>query len=73
MAESSNRFISLDKPVKRYIQEEQNKKTRAKSQNKKKTVLRKVCSIRKLNKYSLLREKVFKLAYVSRLLLFISG
>ena len=72
MAESSNRFISLDKPVKK-IQEEQNKKTRAKSQNKKKTVLRKACSIRKLNRYSLLREKVFKLPYVLRLLLFISG
>ena len=38
------------------------------NQNKKKTVLRKVCSIRKLNKYSLLQEKVLKLPYVSRLL-----
>ena len=38
------------------------------SQNKKKTVSRKVCSIRKVNKYSLLPEKVFKLPYVSRLL-----
>ena len=38
------------------------------SQNKKETVLRKVCSIRKLSRYSLLREKVRKLPYVSRLL-----
>jgi len=30
MAESSKRFIALDKPVKKYIQEELNKKTRAK-------------------------------------------
>ena len=30
MAESSNRFIALDKPVKQYIQEQQNKKTREK-------------------------------------------
>ena len=37
-------------------------------QNKKKTVLRKVCSIRKVNKYSFLREKVLKIPYVSRLL-----
>ena len=37
-------------------------------QNKKKTVLRKVCSIKMLSKYSLLGEKVLKLPYVSRLL-----
>ena len=43
------------------------------SQNKKETVLRKVCSIRKLNKYSLLREKVVKLPYFRRCCLFISG
>ena len=30
MAESSNKFIALDKPIKKYIQEQQNKKTRAK-------------------------------------------
>ena len=34
----------------------------------KKTVLRKVCSVRKLSKYSLLREKVLELPYVLRLL-----
>jgi len=31
MAESSNRFIALDKPIKKYIQEQQNKRTRAKT------------------------------------------
>ena len=30
MAESSNRFIALDKPIEDYIQEQQNKITRAK-------------------------------------------
>jgi len=31
MAESSNRFIALDKPIKKYIQEQQSKKTPAKT------------------------------------------
>ena len=31
MAESSNRFIVLDNPTKKYIQKQQNKKTRAKT------------------------------------------
>ena len=34
MAESSNRFIALDKSVKTYIQEQLNKKTRAKTTRK---------------------------------------
>ena len=35
MAESSNRFIALDKPIKKHIQEKQNKKTRAKTRARK--------------------------------------
>ena len=31
MTESFNRFITLEKPIKKYIQEEQNKKTRTKT------------------------------------------
>ena len=31
MAEISNRFIALDKPIKKYIQKQHNKKTRAKT------------------------------------------
>ena len=31
MEESSNRFVALDKPIKKYIQQQLNKKTRAKT------------------------------------------
>ena len=35
MAESSNSFIALDKPIEKYIREQQNKKTRAKTRVRK--------------------------------------